>query len=104
MKKINKVSIGDAVVIARYTRKEMAKIWEPEARFRYMLDVEKAVARVQAGLGIIPRKASADIQKKSKFKIERISISKKKQSMTLLHLFLRSLKTLARMVSLFIMA
>lgn len=72
MKKTNKVFIGDVDVIARYTRKDMAKIWEPEARFRYMLEVEKAVARVQAGLGIIPRKASQDIQKKSKFKIERI--------------------------------
>lgn len=60
-------------MIARYTRKEMAKIWEPEARFRYMLEVEKAVARVQAALGIIPRKASMDIQKKSKFQIARIN-------------------------------
>lgn len=60
-------------MIARYTRKEMAKIWEPEARFRYMLDVEKAVARVQAAQGIIPRKASIDIQKKSKFQIARIN-------------------------------
>lgn len=51
----------------------MSKIWEPEARFRYMLEVEKAVARVQAAQGIIPRKASADIQKKSKFQIARIN-------------------------------
>lgn len=60
-------------MIARYTRKEMSKIWEPEARFRYMLEVEKAVARVQAAQGIIPRKASTDIQKKSKFQIDRIN-------------------------------
>ena len=60
-------------MIARYTRKEMAKIWEPEARFRYMLEVEKAVARVQAAQGIIPRKAALDIQKKSKFQIDRIN-------------------------------
>lgn len=59
-------------MIARYTRKQMAKIWEPEARFRYMLEVEKAVARAQASLGIIPRKASTDIQQKSKFQIKRI--------------------------------
>lgn len=51
----------------------MAKIWEPEARFRYMLEVEKAVAKVQAAQGIIPRKASLDIQKKSKFQIDRIN-------------------------------
>lgn len=51
----------------------MAKIWEPEARFRYMLEVEKAVARVQAAQGIIPKKAALDIQKKSKFQIDRIN-------------------------------
>jgi adenylosuccinate lyase len=50
----------------------MEKIWDAPSRFRYMLEVEKAVAKVQANLGMIPRKAALDIQKKSKFQMERI--------------------------------
>ena len=38
-----------------------------------MLEVEVAVAQAQSELGIIPKKAAADIQKKSKFSVDRIA-------------------------------
>jgi adenylosuccinate lyase len=59
-------------MIARYTRPEMSNIWEQENRFGKMLQVEIAVAEVQASLGIIPRAAAKDIAKKSKFSVKRI--------------------------------
>lgn len=59
-------------MIARYTRPEMANIWEQENRFGKMLQVEIAVAEVQASLGLIPRAAAKAIAKKSKFNVKRI--------------------------------
>ena len=59
-------------MIARYTRKKMAQIWEPAQRFQKMLDVEVAVAKVQAKYKIIPRKAALDIARKGRFNVEKI--------------------------------
>lgn len=59
-------------MIERYTRAEMGKIWEPSRRFANMLEVEIAVAQVQATLKIIPRKAALEIASKSKFSVARI--------------------------------
>ncbi|MFN7905865.1 MAG: adenylosuccinate lyase [Pseudobdellovibrionaceae bacterium] len=59
-------------MIARYTRPEMSNIWEQENRFGKMLQVESAVAEVQASLVIIPRAAAKDIAKRSKFSVKRI--------------------------------
>jgi adenylosuccinate lyase len=59
-------------MIERYTRKEMGDVWSSENRFQRMLDVEKAVAQVQAELGLIPKEAAADIETKSKFSVARI--------------------------------
>ncbi len=63
---------GDVDVITRYTRKEMGALWAPESRFKYMLEVEIAVAQAQAQFGIIPKKAYLDIKKKSKYKLSEI--------------------------------
>lgn len=41
-------------MIERYSTPEMRKIWADEHRFRYWLKVEKAVARAEEKLGIIP--------------------------------------------------
>ncbi len=60
-------------MISRYTRPEMGKIWDVENRFAKMLEVEIAVAQVQAGLKIIPKTAAVAIAKKSKFSVKRIS-------------------------------
>lgn len=59
-------------MIARYTRPEMGQIWSDESKFQALLEVEIAVAKAQAELGIIPKGAAQDIEKKSKFSVERI--------------------------------
>ena len=50
----------------------MAKIWEPENRFRKWLDVELAACEAWAGLGEIPKKSLAVIKRKANFDIARI--------------------------------
>ncbi len=50
----------------------MGALWNPESRFKYMLQVEIAVAQAQSQLGIIPKKAYSDIKNKSKFKVDEI--------------------------------
>jgi adenylosuccinate lyase len=59
-------------VIERYTRPEMGLVWDTEAKFSKMLEVEIAVAQVQAGMKIIPRAAAIAIAQKSKFSVKRI--------------------------------
>ena len=59
-------------MIPRYTRKEMAKIWEPENRFRIWLEIETLACERQAELGVIPKEAVAVIREKGNFDIERI--------------------------------
>jgi len=59
-------------VIERYTRPEMGVVWDQENKFSKMLEVEVAVAKVQASLKIIPRSAAAQIASKGKFSIKRI--------------------------------
>jgi adenylosuccinate lyase len=59
-------------VIARYTRSEMALVWGVENKFRRLLDVELAVAKVQSQMGIIPRSAFSAMKKNAKFSVKRI--------------------------------
>ncbi len=49
----------------RYSTPEMARLWSEEAKFSSWLKVEKAVALVQAELGIIPKSAGLAIQNAS---------------------------------------
>jgi adenylosuccinate lyase len=51
-------------MIPRYTRPEMAAIWEPANRFRIWLEIETLAAEAQAELGVIPKKAAAAVRKK----------------------------------------
>lgn len=60
-------------MIPRYTTKEMGAVWTEKNKFRKWLEIEKAVALAQAGLGIIPGKAADDIIKKSKFEVSKIN-------------------------------
>src|SRR6266404_299851 len=60
-------------MIARYTRPEMARIWSEENRFRRWLDVELAVAEVEAEAGLIPREAAAALRAKARFDVARIN-------------------------------
>lgn len=59
-------------MIQRYTLKEMGELWSPQSRFQFMLEVEIAVAKVQAECGMIPLKAAEDIEQKATFDVARI--------------------------------
>jgi adenylosuccinate lyase len=57
----------------RYGHPEMREVWSEEARFRYILDVEIALAKAEAEFGLIPTKAASDIERGSKVvKLERV--------------------------------
>ena len=59
-------------MIPRYSRPEMARIWEPENRFRIWFEIEAAAAEAQAALGTIPQSAARAIREKGAFEIDRI--------------------------------
>ncbi len=59
-------------MIPRYTRPEMARIWEPENRFRIWLEIETLACEQQAELGVIPKEAVKVIREKGNFDIARI--------------------------------
>jgi len=59
-------------MIPRYTRPDMAKIWEPENRFRIWLEIETLACEAQAELGVIPKEVVPVIREKGNFDIERI--------------------------------
>src|SRR5437870_2013402 len=49
----------------RYGRPQMKRIFEEEARLQRLLDVEAALARAEAKVGLVPREAAAEITKKA---------------------------------------
>jgi adenylosuccinate lyase len=53
-------------MIPRYTRPEMAAIWEPQTRFRIWFEIEAHAADAQAELGVIPKEAAKTIWAKAK--------------------------------------
>jgi adenylosuccinate lyase len=62
-------------MIPRYTRPEMAAIWEPQTRFRIWFEIEAHAADAMAKLGIIPKTAAKKIWdkgKNAKFDVARI--------------------------------
>jgi adenylosuccinate lyase len=62
-------------MIPRYTRPEMAAIWDPQARYRIWFEIEAHAADAMAELGIIPKSAAKTIWEKgknAKFDIARI--------------------------------
>ncbi|SNB45585.1 adenylosuccinate lyase [Geobacter sp. DSM 9736] len=59
-------------MIERYSRAEMARIWEPENRFRKWLDIEIYACEAHAELGNIPSDAVERIKGKASFDVERI--------------------------------
>jgi len=50
-------------MIPRYTRPEMAAIWQPANRFRIWLDIETLAAEALAENGTIPKSAAAAVRK-----------------------------------------
>ncbi|MGH1420333.1 MAG: adenylosuccinate lyase [Hyphomonas sp.] len=59
-------------MISRYTRKEMADIWSPEARFGIWLEIETLAAESMEQLGIIPEGVTAAVRERGKFEVARI--------------------------------
>src|SRR3954465_991436 len=53
-------------MIPRYSRPEMASIWEPQTRFRIWFEIEAHAADAQAELGVIPKQAAKTIWAKGK--------------------------------------
>jgi adenylosuccinate lyase len=59
-------------MIPRYSRPQMAAIWEPENYFRIQLDIEVYACEAQEELGAIPRGVAAALREKGRFEVERI--------------------------------
>ncbi|RYX91765.1 MAG: adenylosuccinate lyase [Bradyrhizobiaceae bacterium] len=62
-------------MIPRYTRPEMAAIWEPQTRFKIWFEIEAHAADALAELGTIPKDAAKTIWAKAKdatFNVDRI--------------------------------
>src|SRR5712672_2280752 len=62
-------------MIPRYTRPDMAAIWDPQTRFRIWFEIEAHAADAMAELGIIPQEAAKTIWEKGRnatFDVERI--------------------------------
>ena len=59
-------------MIPRYSRPEMAKIWEPENRFRIWFEIEAHACDAMAALGLIPKSAAKAVWAKGKFEVARI--------------------------------
>jgi adenylosuccinate lyase len=53
-------------MIPRYSRPEMARIWEPENRYRIWLEIEILAAEAMAEQGIVPKSAVAAIRARGK--------------------------------------
>lgn len=53
-------------MIPRYSRPEMARIWEPQTRFRIWFEIEAHAADAMAELGIVPKAAAAKIWEKGR--------------------------------------
>ena len=59
-------------MIPRYSRPEMAAIWEPENKFRIWLEIEAHACDAQAELGVIPKEAAKAVRDKGAFEVARI--------------------------------
>lgn len=59
-------------MIDRYSRPQMAKIWEPRNRFEKWLQIEVLVCEAMATQGMIPKEAVEIIKQKAVFSVERI--------------------------------
>src|SRR5579859_1958172 len=59
-------------MIPRYSRPQMAKIWEPENYFRIQLDIEAYACEAQEKLGVIPKGVAKSLRERGKFEVARI--------------------------------
>ncbi len=59
-------------MIPRYSRPEMARIWELENKFEIWKEIEVLACEAQAELGVVPAEDVATIREKAGFDVERI--------------------------------
>ncbi len=59
-------------MIPRYSRPQMAAIWEPENYFRVQLDIEAYACEAQEELGVIPRGIAKAVHERGAVEVERI--------------------------------
>ncbi|MBI1206196.1 MAG: adenylosuccinate lyase [Azospirillum sp.] len=59
-------------MIPRYSRPEMARIWESDNRYRIWLEIERHACDAQAELGVIPAEAAAAVRARGDFDSGRI--------------------------------
>lgn len=59
-------------MIPRYSRAEMADIFEPENRFKIWLEIETLALEKMADLGIVPQSAAKALREKGNFNVARI--------------------------------
>lgn len=60
-------------MIPRYSRPEMADIFEQENKFRIWLEVETLALEKMAQLGIVPQSAATTLRQKGNFNVDRIN-------------------------------
>jgi adenylosuccinate lyase len=60
-------------MIPRYSRPEMARIWEPQNRYRIWFEIEAHAADAMAELGLVPKEAAAAIRQRGTFDADRIA-------------------------------
>ncbi len=65
-------------MIPRYSRQEVAQIWEPMNKFKIWLDIEIYATQAMEKYKIIPKGVAAKVRKKSKINIKRIDDIEKK--------------------------
>ena len=65
-------------MIPRYSRQEVAQIWEPMNKFKIWLDIEIYAAQAMEKYKIIPKGIAAKVRKKTKNNIKRIDDIEKK--------------------------
>lgn len=59
-------------MIPRYSRKEMADIWQPENKFKIWFEIEAHATDALAELGVVPKEAAKIIWEKGNFNVDRI--------------------------------
>jgi adenylosuccinate lyase len=59
-------------MIPRYSRLQMAKVWEPENYFRIQLDIEVYACEAQEELGVIPKGTAHAVRERGAFDVGRI--------------------------------
>ncbi|MCC6471501.1 MAG: adenylosuccinate lyase [Alphaproteobacteria bacterium] len=59
-------------MIPRYSRPEMAAIWDPEQRYRIWFEIEAHACDAQAELGVIPKEAAKAVWARGKVEAARI--------------------------------